>query len=93
MLYLDSRTNWANGACGRHARHESTGMRLVTLASDPRQSTKQNSEGISTVVGFFEEPFQEKSSVDLTFLFRLSLPTRLALLLHEFATNAAEYGA
>lgn len=33
MLVRDNRTNSANGACGRHERHESEGMRLVTAAS------------------------------------------------------------
>ena len=33
MLAGDSRTSSAKGACGRHERHDSNGMRLVTAAS------------------------------------------------------------
>ena len=33
MLVRDNRTSSANGAFGRHERHESEGMRLVTAAS------------------------------------------------------------
>jgi hypothetical protein len=33
MLVRDSRTSSANGACGRHERQDSAGMRLVTAAS------------------------------------------------------------
>jgi hypothetical protein len=38
MLILDSFTSSVNGACGRHERHDSAGMRLVTAASRWRSS-------------------------------------------------------
>jgi hypothetical protein len=44
MLCFDSRTSSANGACGRHDRHESAGMRLVTVASGWRSSARKSIE-------------------------------------------------
>jgi hypothetical protein len=42
MLVLDSRTSSANGAFGRHERHDSAGMRLVTAASRWRSSVRRS---------------------------------------------------
>src|SRR6516165_8669596 len=42
MLVRDRRTSSANGAFGRHERHESEGMRLVTAASGCRSSVRKS---------------------------------------------------
>jgi hypothetical protein len=42
LLVRDRRTSSANGASGRHERHESEGMRLVTAASGWRSSLRKS---------------------------------------------------
>jgi len=41
-ISCDRRTSSANGAFGRHERHESEGMRLVTAASGWRSSVRKS---------------------------------------------------
>ena len=38
----DSRTSWANGAFGRHERHDSDGIRLVTAELRCRSSVRRS---------------------------------------------------
>ena len=46
MLILDSFTSSANGACGRHERHDSAGIRLLTAESGWRSNLRKSTSPV-----------------------------------------------
>ena len=51
ILTLDSFTSSANGACGRHERHDNAGMRLLTAASGWRSSVRRSKSPVQRQAG------------------------------------------